>query len=128
VLVRSAIVALYPRTDGLPGVEDCDLDAFLARFRRDAPPLLRIGLVLGALVFHLTPLFTILVPLPAFMLSEAQLDKHAHAICTTDAYLLRQSVFLVRLVAGMCWGSHPSVRARFALAELPPDPGTWRTS
>ncbi len=36
-LIRQAIVALYPRTPALPGAEDCDLDAFLARFRARAP-------------------------------------------------------------------------------------------
>ncbi len=127
-LIREAIVRLYPREGDLPGAEDCDLDAFLDRFRRETTPLMWLGVVLGAIVFHLTPLLTVFVPLPAFALSGELADRHAERISTSDVYLLRQALFLVKLVAGLAWGGHPSVRARFALAPYPPDPGTWRTS
>ena len=68
---RSAIVLLYPRTEGLPGAEDCDLDAFLERFRRETTPLMWLGVVLGAVVFHLTPFMTVFLPVPAFWLSPS---------------------------------------------------------
>jgi hypothetical protein len=42
-------------------------------------------------------------------------------------YLVRQTVFLLKMVAGLCWGAHPDVRARLALRAYPADPGTWRT-
>ena len=129
-LVRSAIVALYPRVerDGrvIPGAADCGLDAFLERFRAESGALVWLGTVVGALAFHLTPLLTVLVPLPAFLLPKRLLDRHAARISTTPVYLLRQAVFLVKLPAGMCWGADPKVRAAFALPPLPPDPGTWR--
>ncbi len=125
-LVRSAIVAMYPRTDALPGAEDCDLDAFLVRFREDTTPLMWLGVVLGAVLFHLSPVVTVFVPLPAFLLPPSLADRHAHKITTTNVYLLRQAVFLVKLAAGLAWGTHPEVRRRFALPPLPPDPGTWR--
>ena len=127
-LVRSAVVALYPRTEALPGIEDCGVDDFLARFRAETTPLMWAGVVLGAVVFHLTPLLTIYVPLPAFLLPAGLKDRHAARITVTRLYLLRQAVFLVKLVAGLCWGSHPEVRRRFALPALPADPGTWKTS
>jgi len=127
-LVRAAIVMLYPRVGDWPGAEDCDLDAFLERFRRETTALMWIGVVLGSLVFQLTPIVTIFVPLPASLLSKEMANHHAERVSTTNIYLLRQSVFLVKLVAGMVWGGHPSVRERFALRPLPPDPGTWRTS
>lgn len=126
-LVRSAIVLLYPRTEDLPGAEDCDLDAFLARYREETTPLVWLGVVLGAVVFHLTPILTVKVPLPATWLSPKRADAHANAITTTDSYVLRQAIFLVKLVAGLAWGSDPKVRAKFALAPLPADPDTWRT-
>ncbi|MBK7859022.1 MAG: hypothetical protein IPJ65_10460 [Archangiaceae bacterium] len=92
-LIRSAVVALYPRLerDGLtiPGAADCGLDAFLPRFRRDTPMLIWLGTVLGALVFHLTPLLTVFVPLPAFLLPARLRDLHAARITTTRIYLLR---------------------------------------
>ena len=127
-LVRSAIVLLYPRTEGLPGAEDCELDAFLERFRRETTTLMWLGVVLGAVVFHLTPIMTVFIPVPAFLLSPAMADKHAHLITSTNVYLARQAVFLVKLPAGLLWGAHPEVRKRFALPPLEADPGTWRVS
>ena len=127
-LVRAAIVILYPRTGDWPGAEDCDLDAFLERFRRESTPLMWLGVVVGALVFHLTPIFTVHVPLPAFLLSREQADRHAHAISSIDVYLIRQAVFLVKLPGGLVWGMHPAVRERFALPALAGDPGTYRGS
>lgn len=127
-LVRSAIVAMYPRTEALPGAEDCDVDGFLRRYRADTTAVMWLGVVMGALVYQLTPLVTVFVPLPAALLPASLADRHAYRITTTNIYLLRQAVFLVRLVAGLCWGAQPEVRQRFALPALPPDPGTWRGS
>ncbi|MEW5738406.1 MAG: hypothetical protein AB1938_05740 [Myxococcota bacterium] len=127
-LVRSAIVALYPSGGPVPGAAECGLDAFLARFRRESPFLIWLGVITGALVFHLTPLFTVFVPLPAFLLPASLLDRHASRISSTQVYLLRQAIFLVKLAAGLCWGADPEVRRRLALAPLPDDPGTWRAS
>lgn len=127
-LVRAAIVALYPRVGDFPGAEDCDLDAFLERFRRETTTLMWVGVVLGALLFQLTPILTVHVPLPATLLSEDTANRHAERIASTDVYLLRQSIFLVKLVAGLAWGGHPRVRERFALPPLAADPGTWRSS
>ena len=126
-LVSSAIVLLYPRTPELPGAEDCDLDAFLKRYREETTPLVWAGVVLGAIVFHFTPILTVKVPLPAFALPPKLADRHANAISATDSYLLRQAIFLVKLVAGLAWGSHPDVRKHFALPPLAADPDDWRT-
>ena len=126
-LVRMAIVIMYPRTELLPGAEDCDLDAFLERFRRETSVLLWTGVVLAALVFHASPLFTVFVPLPAFLLPDALADRHANRISNSSVYLARQSIFMLKLAAGFAWGAHPEVRKRFALPPLAPDPGTWRT-
>ncbi|GMU59967.1 MAG: hypothetical protein AMXMBFR34_17300 [Myxococcaceae bacterium] len=127
-LVRSAIVALYPSGGALPGAADCGLDGFLRRFRREAPALVWLGVVLGALVFHFSAFFTVFVPLPAFLLPASLLDRHAARISTADVYLVRQLIFLVKLAAGLCWGADPAVRRRLALEALPDDPGTWKAS
>lgn len=127
-MIKSAIIQLYPRTEHLPGAEDCELDTFLAQYRRDTTALIWVGVVLGALVYQLSPLFTIGVPVPAAALSAAQADRHAHAISGSTVYLVRQTVFLLKLVAGLAWGQHPGVRAHFALPPLDRDPGDWRLS
>ena len=125
-LIRHAMVAFYPRTDALPGIADTDVDGFLARFSDEAPPLLRLGLVAGALAFTLSPLLTVYWPLPSFLLPPEVLDRHADRVTRTRLYLLRQAVFLVKLKAGLCWGADPEVRRRLACAVYPPDPKTLR--
>jgi hypothetical protein len=126
-LVRSAIVLLYPRTGALPGAEDCDLDGFLDRFRRESDVVLWLGVLLGALVFQLSPIFTVYVPLPAFALPPRLADRHAHIISSTNVYVVRQLVFALKIPAGLVWGADPEVRKRLALPPLAADPGTWRT-
>jgi hypothetical protein len=127
-LLRSAIVMTYPRIPGLPGIEDCALDEHLANFKRETPMLIWVGTLAGALLFQLTPFMTVYLPLPAFLLPAKLKDRHAMRIHSTNFYLLRQAVFLVKLCAGLCWGADPEVRKRFALPPMPKDPGTWRTT
>lgn len=127
-LLRSAMVMTYPRTPGLPGIEDCALDEYLVRFKRETSWIIWLGTIAGAILFHLTPLLTVYLPLPAFLLPVGLRDRHAMRVMTTRIYLLRQAVWLVKLCAGLCWGADPQVRKRFALPPLPKDPGTWRST
>jgi hypothetical protein len=127
-LLRSAIVMTYPRTAALPGIEDCGLDEHLAKFKRETPRLVWLGTIAGAVLFHLTPLLTVYVPLPAFLLPAKLKDRHASRITGTRIYLLRQAIFLVKFCAGLCWGADPEVRKRLALPPLGKDPDTWRTT
>ncbi len=126
-LIKFGMRTMMPRAAGLPGVEDCDLDAFLHRMQNDAEDLYWMGVVLGAITFAFTPIFTVFIPLPAFLLPKALLEKHAERILASRVYLLRQAVFLLRLSAGMCWGADPAVRAKFALGPYGPDPGTFKS-
>jgi hypothetical protein len=127
--VRSAMVALYPTTaeDG-PGIADTGIDDFLKRYRKDAPTALYVGLVAGCALFHVTPLLTVKKPVPAFMLSPEDLDRHADAIASHPAYLIRQAMMVVKLAAGLCWGADDAVRDRMNLRPYDPDPGTWKQS
>src|SRR5581483_4416973 len=125
-LIKFAMCALMPRTEALPGIEDTGIDAFLRRLRAEAEPLYWLGLVAGAVVFAVTPLITVWIPLPAFLLPRRLLDLHSERLTYERGYLLRQAVFLVRLSAGMCWGADPVVRARLSLGAYTPDPGTFR--
>lgn len=124
-LVSHAMCALYPRTEALPGMVDTDVRGFLRRYRRESTTLMWLGLLLGAWVFAWTPLLTVYLPVPSFVLPRGLLDRHANRISGTRFYLLRQAIFLVKLAAGLCWGSDPAVRAKLALAPYPADPGTW---
>lgn len=126
--IQHAMKALYPRTEAMPGIEDCDPTTFLATYRREASGLMWVGLLLGTAVFVLSPPLTVFVPLPSFLLPRRLLDRHAFRVTSSRIYLLRQAVFLVKLAAGLCWAQHPAIRERFAMAPYPADPGTWRPS
>jgi hypothetical protein len=119
---------LMPASGALPGVGDCDIDAFLTKLRAETTALTWIGLCLGALLWLLTPVVTLGVPLPALLLGANARDRHILALTSTRIYLLRQAVFLLKMYASMCWGQHPSVRSHFNLAAYPVDPGTFRTT
>jgi hypothetical protein len=127
-LIKFAMRAMMPRTESLPGIADTDLDGFLRRLRKETLTIYWVGLVLGAVIFTVTPLITVGLPLPAFALPKKLLDRHTERILSYPIYLVRQGVFLIRLSAGLCWGADADVRARFALAPYAPDPGTFRQS
>jgi hypothetical protein len=127
-LIAFAMRAMMPRSANLPGIEDTDLKPFLQRLKREAEPLFWWALVSGALLHALTPVLTIGRPVPAFLLSRPSLYRHTERLLAHRVYLLRQALYVVRLVAGMCWGADPHVRARFALPPLAADPGTFRSS
>jgi hypothetical protein len=127
-LVRAAVCDLMPRTDALPGVADTDVTAFLRAMQRESTRLYWLGVVVGAIVYALTPVLSVGWPLPAMLLPARLRDLHAQRIVASDVYLVRQAVFLLRLSSGMCWGMHHEVRARFALPPYPGDPGTVRVA
>ncbi len=127
-LVRAAMCGLMPATGELPGVADAGIDTFLAQTRRETTPMVWTGLVLGALVYTISPVVTVYVPLPSVLLPRRLRDLHADRICTTRFYLLRQAVFLLKMYACMCWGQDAAVRRVLHVAPYPVDPGTFRTT
>ena len=127
-LIRSAMCDLMPPAGGLPGLQDAGITPFLVRLRSETTLLTWVGLCLGAVLYALTPVLTIYVPLPSFLLTRELRDRHANGITTTRIYLLRQAVVLLKMYACMCWGQDANVRRRFQIAPYPVDPGTFRTS
>jgi hypothetical protein len=128
-LIKFAMCTMMPRSEKLPGIADTDLTAFLVKMRREADWLYWLGVVVGAVVFAISPLITVYVPLPAFFLPKKLLERHAEKVLAHPIYIVRQAVFLIRLSAGMCWGADEKVRAYFALPAYGKcDPGTFKTS
>ena len=125
---RAALIAAMPGNDRLPSLASTDLDAFLKAFRSEAPPILRIGLVVSTLLYHASPVFTVFVPLPAGLLPERLRVKHLSKLCGHPWYPIRSLAFNLKMIAGLCWGQDAAVRAQFGMAPLPADPGTWRTT
>ena len=70
-LMRFTMCSLFPRTKSLPGVGDTNVDEFLARFRRETTLAMWLGICLGTLLFVVSPVGTVGLPLPAFWLSRA---------------------------------------------------------
>jgi len=126
-LICSAMRALMPTTEDLPGVDQTGLVEFVKQMRAESTLWYFLGVAVGSLVFAITPIITIGVPLLAFMLPKKALDRHAAKIAYSKSYLLRSALLLVKLNAGMCWGRDPNVHARFNIKPDPDDPGTWRT-
>ena len=127
-MLKHALCALYPRTEYFPGMEDMQVDDFVRRFRRESSRLMLLGVYTALALFVISPLFTVYVPLPSFLLPRRALDRHAERIANLPVYPLRSLIFLLKLVAGLCWGAHPAVRERLGLPPLPPDPQDWRVA
>ena len=125
-LVRWAMCAMMPPTAALPGVADTDIDAFVRKYRAETNWMMWLGLLGGSFVVLVTPVITVGLPVPGFLLSKKRLELHVSRIAMSRIYTFRQAVFLVKMGAGMCWAAHPSVRERLGLPPYPADPGTWR--
>lgn len=126
-LVRFALVALFPRDGDLPGLEDLDLDAKIDKLRRETTRLFWTGLVAAAIFFQITPIVTVRRPWLAVMLTPDELDEHANKIASSNVYLIRQIIVLIKLIGGAFWGQSDQVRAFLHLPAYPEDPGTRRT-
>ena len=124
---RYVLCCMLPSVDGLTGLDQMDVKGFLKQLNREAPITMRLTLVLGVWAFILTPFLTVKIPLPSFLLSRRLQDEHAHRITDTRIYLLRQLIFAVKAIAGMCWGKHPRVRQELNLKVYEPDTGGFRS-
>ena len=123
---KQALVAMMPSSPTLKGVADTGLDDFLRRFLSEAPALLRVGLYASALLYHITPLITVFVPLPAFLLPEKLRERHTRKLCAHPVYPVRMSTFTLKMVAGLCWGNDPEIRKRLNVRLNGGDPGTFQ--
>lgn len=123
---RFAIQAMFPPTDALPGVADTDLDGFLRDLHANAPFTMRLGLWLATILYMVTPLFTVFLPVPAFVLRGRLLERHTAKMCKSRSYVIRQLIYILKMVGGLCWGEHDAVRERFGRPPLPKDPRTWQ--
>jgi hypothetical protein len=123
---RFAIQAIFPSTDALPGVEQTDLRSFLKDLKATSPPLMRIGLAAATCVFMISPILTVYLPVPAFLLRGRLLERHTSRLLNHRVYVLRQIVYLLKMVGGLCWGEDAEARRRLGRPALPPDPRTWQ--
>ena len=109
-------------------MEDVRVAAFIQQVRREAPSLIWWTLFGCAVLYQLTPLFTVWRPVPAAWLDDDARDRHAHALAKSPVYLVRQIAFLLKMFAGLCWGGDPQVRRQLAVEPLSGSAGGWRSS
>lgn len=125
-IVRSAMADLMPSGGPVPGILDAGWDEFVDRYRREVSRPVWAGVVLGSVVYTISPILTVRRPVPSFALSPELRDLHAEKITSHPIYLVRQAVFLLKLSAGFAWGADPAVRRQMNLDPYGKDPGSWR--
>ena len=109
-----------------PGLDQVDVDAFLVNFSRDAPFLMRLALFLSVMVYIFSTPLTVFVPWPALWLPRGLRARHTARLASHPIYVVRQTMTMLKMIAGMAWGQDPAVRARLHLEAYEPDPATWR--
>ena len=127
-LIRSAMRTMYPAAGPFKCITETSLDTMLDGYFKEAPPILTWGLRSAVLAYHLTPIFTIFVPLPAFLLTKRLATKHADRLARHPLYLFRSLVIPIKMVAGLAWAADTDNRKALGMAPLEHDPGTWRAN
>lgn len=127
-LTAWTLAVVFPSTPQLPGLDTIDSKPLIRQLNREAPFAIRATMLTSVLLFNLTPVLTLGIPLPAFALSKAQVDKHALRLAGSSFYLLRQIVLMLKTIGGLCWGASPEVRQRLTMPLYEADSGGWRRS
>jgi len=102
------------RARGIPGLRDLDLTEFWPRFPAAAPFMLRVGFRVAVWTLTWMPLFKRGYGHPFHLLSEARRDRYLAEASRSRAYLLRQMVLTVKVLA--CFAFFSDVRARVSVA------------
>ena len=125
-LTRKVLLEILPPNGALPGLESVDLDTFLMDFNQDAPLLMRIALFLSVMVFVFSTPITVFLPWPSLWLPRALRRRHTERLATHRIYVVRQTMTMLKMIAGMAWGQDPAIRELLHLRAYEPDPATWR--
>jgi len=118
-----AMNEVMPRHGDMPGIADTQADTFLNDFGKHAHPIMRIGFMLAVWIYVLSPVFTVYIPLPAFWLSANKREQHMRKYSGSRSFVFSQLWMLQKMIAGLCWGTDPKVRAYFSYPPLDAEPG-----
>ena len=119
---------IFPSTAGLPGLDTIDSKPLIRSIIGEAPPTIRLTLWVSVLLFQVTPLLTLGIPLPARWLSADAVDRHAQRLAGSNFYLLRQIMLMLKTIGGLAWGAAPEVRQKLNMPLYAEDNGRWRQS
>lgn len=126
-MARYVMSVTMPAHDGIPGANDTKIDAFLDEFGANAHPIIRLGFYASVFIFIFSPLFTVKLPVPIFILSKAKRDLHIKRYSESPNMIFSQLWMLQKMIVGLCWGMDESVRAYYNYEPLLGDPGTFQT-
>jgi hypothetical protein len=95
-----------------------DIAAFLDGYLQRAPARAALGIRLGVWAVTWLPFALVGVPLPGSALSPATRARYIERWAHSRTYILREAFYLLKAIALMGWGAHPSVRARLGVGPL----------
>lgn len=92
--------------------------AFLDAYLRRVPLQAALGLRLVIWAITWLPVLFVGVPLPAHLLSPATRLRYVERWASARLYFLREGFYLLKAIALMGWGAHPSVRDRLGVGPM----------
>lgn len=108
-------------------ISENEIKEFLNKLQKEATFTLRAVTNLCLLAWVCTPILTIFIPLPAFLLSQKMCEKHTYRLTVSKIYVLRQSMLLLKQIVGLLWGAHNKVRNSLNIKVYDPDPDRFKT-
>jgi hypothetical protein len=127
-LTRKVLLEILPANGALPGLESVDLDAFLVGLLKDSPLVMRLALFLSVMLFVFSTPITLFLPWPSLWLPKGLRARHTARLAQHPIYLVRQTMTMLKMIAGMAWGQDPAIRELLHLRAYEPDPATWRAA
>jgi hypothetical protein len=92
--------------------------AFLDGYLRRAPFQAALGLRVVTWAITWMPLFFVGVPLPANRLSSETRMRYLRRWANARIYFVREGFYLLKAIALMGWGAHPTVRDRLGVGPM----------
>jgi hypothetical protein len=92
--------------------------SFLDGYLRRVPLQAALGLRVVVWAITWLPLFFVGVPLPAHRLAPATRARYLARWADSRVYFLREGFYLLKAIALMGWGAHPSVRDRLGVGPM----------
>ena len=120
-LSQGARARLVPLLGTMLGEDEqisSDVARYFDHYLTQVPPLASFGLRLMVWALTWLPIVFVGRPVPASSLSIELRGAYLGRWANSRFYYLREGFFLVKTVALLGWGAHPSVRARFSMPPV----------
>ncbi|SRR5258708_3190599 len=95
-----------------------DVASFVDGYLKRVPRRAAFGLRVMVWAVSWLPVLVVGVPAPVDRLSPEQLTRYLDAWSGSPVYYLREGFYLLKAIALMGWGAHPTVRDRLGVGPL----------